>query len=157
MAKKFVVRLSENERQNLRSTVDKLKGKSQKLRRANILLLADCNGPSWTDEQIAIAHGCTVRTVDNVRRRLVTLGLDKTLSGVARENPPTPKLLDGRQEAEMIALKLTVPPMGYSNWSLRLLARKVVELGLAESISHETVRKTLKKLEFPRRKSWSIG
>jgi len=72
-------------------------------------------------------------------------GFEETLNGVARQDPPTPKKLDGRQEAELIALRLGNPPKGYSNWSLRLLARKVVELAIVDSISYETVRVTLKK------------
>jgi hypothetical protein len=72
-------------------------------------------------------------------------GFEQTLNGVKRQDPPTPKLLDGEQEAKIIAMRLGQPPAGYANWTLRLLARKVVELSIVESISHETVRRTLKK------------
>ena len=147
MVKKYIVRLSEEERSLLRDIVKKLKGTSQKVRRANILLKADVGGPSWPDAKIAEALSCRTRTVENVRRRLVTEGLDAVLNRKKRETPPTPKILDGKQEAEVIALRLGKPPAGFANWTLRLLAQKVVELGIAESISYETVRRTLKKTE----------
>ena len=75
----------------------------------------------------------------------MTQGFTTVLNGVKRQHPPVEKLLDGAQEAEVIALRLGEPPKGYANWSLRLLARKVVELGIVESVSQETVRQTLKK------------
>ena len=145
MVKKYIVRLSDEERSLLREIVKKLKGTSQKVRRANILLKADADGPNWSDARIAEALSCRTRTVENVRRRLVTEGLDAVLNRKKRETSPTPKTLDGKQEADVIALRLGKPPAGFSNWTLRLLAEQVVELGIADSISHETVRKTLKK------------
>ncbi len=145
MRKKYVVRLTDQERERLADVVKKLKGAGQKVRRAQILLKADADGPCWTDRQIADAFGCRTKTVENVRQRLVEQGLEQTLNGVQRQQPPTPKLLDGEQEAKVIATRLGPPPAGYANWTLRLLARKVVELSLVESISHETVRRTLKK------------
>jgi len=156
MTKKFIVRLTEKEREFLREITKKLKGSSEKVRRANILLMADANGPNWKDSQIAEAFNCSPKTVENVRRRLVMDGFEEVLNGVRRQSPPTPKKLDGRQEAEIIALRLGVPPKGYSTWSLRLLARKAVELEIAHSVSHETVRKTLKKTALTPGKS-SIG
>ena len=156
MTKRFIVRLTEKEREILREIAKKLKGSSEKVRRANILLMADVNGPNWKDGQIAEAFSCSPKTVENVRRRLVMNGFEEVLNGVRRPNPPTPKKLDGRQEAEIIALRLGVPPKGYSTWSLRLLARRTVELEIADSVSHETVRKTLKKTALTQGKS-SIG
>ncbi len=125
--------------------VKKLKGTSQKVRRAQILLKADANGPSWSDGRIADAFSCRTRTVEKVRQRLVERGFNETLEGKKRTTPPTEKLLDGRQEAKIIAMRLGPPPKGYANWTLRLLARKVVELGIVDSVSYETVRRTLKK------------
>lgn len=145
MNKKFIVRLSEQERDTLREITRSLRGGRQKVRRANILLMADVNGPDWKDSQIAEAYGCCHQTVENVRKRFVTCGFDEALIGTVREIPPVLKKLDGRQQAELIALRLGDPPKGYSNWSLRLLARKVMELSIVDSISHETVRMTLKK------------
>jgi hypothetical protein len=89
---------------------------------------------------------CRSKTLENIRRHLVELGFDQTLNGIKRTTPPTPKLLDGEQEAKIIATRLGPPPPGYSNWTLRLLARQVVELSIVESVSHETVRRTLKKV-----------
>ena len=145
MQKKYIVRLTDEERLELREVIKKLKGTSQKVRRAQILLKADSEGPNWTDRQIADAFGCRTKTVENVRQRLVERGFAETLNGIERANPPTAKLLDGEQEARIIALRLGRPPKGYANWTLRLLARKVVELAIVESVSYETVRRTLKK------------
>ena len=156
MTKKFIVRLSEDERETLKGITRKMSGSSQKVRQANILLMADADGPNWGDNQIADAYGCRRQTVENVRKRLVTCGFEDALNGVARQDPPRPKKLDGRQEAELIALRLGKPPKGYSSWSLRLLARKVVELAIVDSISHETIRGTLKKTVL-RAERFSIG
>jgi hypothetical protein len=91
--------------------------------------------------------------VENIRQRLVTEGFEVTLNAQPRLQPPCPKLLDGEQEAKVIAMRLGPPPAGFSNWTLRLLAQKVVELEIAPSISHETVRRTLKKTGSPRGRS----
>ncbi len=149
MQKKYIVRLSDEERGTLKEVVNKLKGTSQKVRRAQILLKADANGASWSDDRIADAFSCRTRTVEKVRQRLVERGFNETLDGKKRATPPTEKLLDGKQEAKIIATRLGVPPIGYANWTLRLLARKVVALGIVDSISHETVRRTLKKRYDP--------
>ena len=145
MVKKYIVRLSEEERTLLWDIVKKLKGTSQKVRRATILLKADVDGPNWSDAKIAEALSCRTRTVENVRRRLVTEGLDTVLNRKKRQTPPRPKILDGEQEAEVIALRLGKPPAGFANWTLRLLADQIVKLEIADSISYETVRRTLKK------------
>lgn len=145
MQKKYVVRLTDQERDELRGVIRKLKGTSQKVRRAQILLKADADGPNWTDQQIAEAFLCRTRTVEKVRQRLVERGFGETLDGAKRTQPPVEKLLDGEQEARIIATRLGPPPKGYANWSLRLLARKVMELGIVDAVSYETVRRTLKK------------
>ncbi len=146
MVKIYIVRLSGEERDMLCGIVKKLKGTSQKVRRANILIKADVDGPSWSDAKIAEALSCRTQTIENVRRRFVTEGLEAVLNRKKRETPPRPKILDGKQEAQIIALRLGDPPSGFANWSLRLLADQVVELEIAESISYETVRRTLKKM-----------
>lgn len=145
MNKKYVVRLTDEERVELVEVVKKLKGTSQKVRRAQILLKADADGPNWTDERIAEAFSCRTRTVEKLRQRLVERGFAETLQGAKPTQSATEKRLDGEQEAKVIALRLGPPPKGYANWTLRLLARKVVELEIVDSISHETVRRTLKK------------
>lgn len=145
MLKIYVVRLTDQERGELRSVVKKLKGTGQKVRRAQILLKADAVGPNWTDERIAEAFSCRTRTVERLRQRLVERGFEETLHRVERAQPAVAKLLSGEQEARIIATRLGPPPKGYANWTLRLLARKVVELEIVDSVSYETVRRTLKK------------
>lgn len=145
MQKKYIVRLTDRERDELLLVVKKLKGTSQKVRRAQILLKADADGPGWADQRIAEAFGCRTKTVENVRQRLVEEGFAEALNGAKRAQPAVEKLLDGEQEAQIIATRLGPPPAGYANWTLRLLARKVVELKIVEAISYETVRRTLKK------------
>lgn len=116
MPKKSIVRLSDAERDELRQVIKKLSGSSQKVRRAQILLKADANGSNWTDERIAEAFGCRTQTVEKIRKRLVTQGFTTVLNGVKRQHPPVEKLLDGLQEAEVIALRLGEAPTGYANW-----------------------------------------
>lgn len=145
MNKKYIVRLTAKERRTLQEIVRKLNGSSHKVRRAQMLLKADAAGPAWTDEQIAMAFDRRTRTVEKLRERFVTEGFEQTLHGKRREQPATEKILTGKQEAQLIAMRLGTPPTGYSNWTLRLLARKLVELEIVPSISHETVRTTLKK------------
>ena len=145
MQKLYVVRLTDQEREELRSVVKKLKGTGQKVRRAQILLKADADGPNWTDGRIAEAFSCRTRTVERLRLRLVEQGFEETLHRLERAQPPVQKLLTGEQEARIIAARLGPPPKGYANWTLRLLARKVVELEIVDSVSYETVRRTLKK------------
>jgi hypothetical protein len=145
MNKKYIVRLTDEERAVCEATVKKETGKSEKLRGAAVLLKADIDGPGWNDEKISEAVGCRVRTVENVRREFVLEGFEAALIRKKRATPPTPKLLDGAAEAKLIAMRLGKPPAGYSHWSLRLLADQLVELEIVESISPETVRQTLKK------------
>jgi len=142
MPKKFIVRLSREEREILQEVIKKLSGNSQKVRRAQILLKTDADGFSWTDQRIAEAFNCRIKTVENLRQRFVLQGFTVALNGKKRSVSPVSKLLDGEQEAKVIALRLSSPPNGYAHWTLRLLARKLVEL---EAISYETVRQTLKK------------
>ena len=145
MNKKYLVRLRDEERAVCEATVKSEKGKSEKLRRAVILLKADADGPGWNDEKISEAVGCRTRTVENVRREFVLEGFEAALVRKKRATPPTPKLLDGAGEAKLIAMRLGKPPAGYGHWTLRLLADQLVELEVVESISPETVRQTLKK------------
>ena len=146
MRKLYVIRLTKQERVELQSVVKKLKGTGQKVRRAQILLKADADGPNWIDERIAEAYACRTSTVESLRQRFVEHGCDAALNRVERQQPPVEKLLPGDQAARIIATRLGPPPKGSNTWTLRLLARKVVELAIVESVSHETVRRTLKKM-----------
>ena len=145
MYKKYVVRLTDDERANCQATIKAEKGRSEKLRRATILLNADADGPAWRDAKISEAVGCRTRTIENVRQAFVLEGFEGALVRKKRAVSPTPKLLDGAGEAKLIALRLGKPPAGYGHWTLRLLADQMVELEIVESISPETVRQTLKK------------
>lgn len=146
MHKKYIVRLTKTERKTLKEVIKKLKGSSQKVRRAQILLKADVNGPAWTDTRIAEAFDCRVKTIEYLRQRLVTEGFEIALNGKKRQTPPTEPLLDGKGQAKLISMRLGKPPAGYGRWTLKLLADELVALEIVESISHETVRQTLKKM-----------
>jgi hypothetical protein len=143
MPKKYIVRLSDDEREALRQLINKKRVAAQKVRRAHVLLKADADGPNWPDAQIAEAFDCPVQTVENVRKRLVTEGFEVAVHGKPKR--PRTKVLDGTQEAKVIALRLGPPPKGFANWTLRLLAEQVVALDIAPAVSPETVRRTLKK------------
>jgi hypothetical protein len=147
MKKKYIVRLSAEERDLLKVIVKKLKGSSQKVQRAQILLKADIDGPNWNDKKIAEAFGCRTKTVENVRERLVTKGFEVTLNGKVPLEPPRSKLLSGEQEAALIAMRLGATPAGYGNWTLKLLQNQMIALEIVDTISHETIRKTLKKTD----------
>jgi len=145
MAKKYVVRLSCEEHDKLQELVKKGRAAAYKRMHAQILLKADVNNEDsgWTDQQISEAFGVTTRTVERVRERLCTQGLDAAIdrakgSGKRRK-------LDGSQEAHLIALVCSEPPEGRNRWTLRLLADRYVQLGHVEELSYETVRQLLKK------------
>jgi hypothetical protein len=146
MNKKYIVRLTDEERAICEATIKAETGKSEKLRRAMILLKADADGPAWEDAKISEAVGCRTRTVQNVRQAFVLEGFAEALARKIRATSPTPKLLDGSAEAKLIAMRLGKPPAGFGRWTLRLLADRMVELEVVESISPETVRQTLKKM-----------
>lgn len=145
--KKYIVRLTDEERIECEQVIKKLKGSSNKVRRAQMLLKADVEGPGWTDAKIAEAFNARTRTVEKLRERLVVHGFKLALNGKKREHPPTPPKLDGEGEAKLIAMRLGQPPTGYGRWTLQLLADQLVSLEIVESISPETVRQTLKKTE----------
>ena len=141
--KKYVVALSEEERGELEREVKRSTGSASRIRRARILLKADVNGPAWRDEQIALVCECHTQTIVGVRRRFVENGFRRTLDGDPKQ--PRRKVLNGEQEAKIIALRLSKPPVGHAAWSLRLVAEKAVELHIVDSISYQTIRTVLKK------------
>ena len=145
MHKKYVVRLSDDERGVCQAILKHLKGSSQKFRRAQILLKADVAGPGWSDAKLAEVFNCRVQTIEPLRKRLATASVELALDGKKRAEPPRPCKLDGAVEAQLIAMRLGKPPAGYGHWTLRLLADEMVALEVVDTISHETVRKTLKK------------
>ncbi|MCA9187962.1 MAG: helix-turn-helix domain-containing protein [Pirellulaceae bacterium] len=135
----------------------KLKGTAQKVRRAQILLKADADGPAWTDTQIAEAFSCRTQTVENIRQRFVERGFQDTLDRKPAPRAGAKKLLTGDEEAQIIAMRLGSPPEGYGKWTLRLLARKVVELQIVPHVCHETIRQTLKKTKWRPKTASSTG
>ena len=145
MNKKYIIRLSDAEREQCQLVVKKLKGTSQKVKRAQILLKSDADGPSWTDEKIADAFNCRTRTIQKLRQRVCTSSFLEALNGKKRESPPTACKLDGEGEAKLISMRLGKPPAGFGRWTLQLLADQLVKLEIVEAICAETVRKTLKK------------
>jgi hypothetical protein len=146
MNKKYVVRLSDDERGVCQEIIKHLKGSSQKFRRAQMLLKADADGPGWPDGRIAAAFNCREHTIENLRKRLVTEGFAWALEGKKRRDPPTPCKLDGEAEATLMAMRLGQPPAGYGHGTLHLLADALVALEIVDAIRHETVRKVRKKM-----------
>lgn len=145
MGKRYIVRLTSEERTELQAIVSKGRKTVTKFKHAQILLQADVEGPAWTDQQIAAAVFCHPNTVANIRQRCVEQGLEAALERKKQAHPSRTPSLDGVGEARLIALGCSSAPEGRSGWTLRLLADKLVELEIVESISHETVRTVLKK------------
>lgn len=145
--KKYIVTLTEPERQHLHEITTRGRVNARKLVRAHILLKADQSpdgGPAWSDQQISQAFNVDVTTVENVRKALVEDGFEACLE-YKKPSRSKSRKLDGDQEAHLIALACSQPPEGRNRWTLRLLAVKMVELEAFESISYETVRNVLKK------------
>jgi hypothetical protein len=145
--KRYVVALTPAEREPLEALVRSGRRSARAVTRARILLLADQGegGPGKEDRRIAEALGCGQRTVERIRERFVTRGLDAALTHKAPARPPREPVLDGAAEARLIALACSTTPDGHKAWTLRMLADTLVELEVVESISHETVRRCLKK------------
>jgi transposase len=150
--KKYKVTLTAEERQLLHDLVTTGKAAAKKLTHARILLKADAapGGPAWLDQHIADAVEVSVATVERVRQRFVEQGLDTALNRKPRERPGREPKLDGRAEARLIAVACSAPPEGRKEWTMRLLADKLVELEVVDSISDETVRRALKKMRSSR-------
>lgn len=146
MAKRYRVTLTAQERGGLEALISKGKADARKLAHARVLLQVDegGGGPGRIDREVASALDLSVRTVERVRQRFVEEGLDSALLPKPSKRIYA-RVLDGAQEAHLIALACSRPPEGKRRWTLRLLAERVVELGYAESVSHETVRRTLQK------------
>jgi transposase len=150
--KRYIVTLSPDERQQLQALVRSGKRSARVITRARILLLTDQaeGGQAWEDRRAAEALGCGHRTVERVRERFVTEGLDAALTHKSQAKPRRQPALDGAAEARLIALACSATPEGRKAWTLRMLADKLVELEVVESISKETVRRALKKTRSSR-------
>jgi hypothetical protein len=146
MAKKYLVRLTADERTYLENLIHKGKVAAHKRLHAEMLLKADISelGEKWQDSQISEAFGISTRTVERVRERLVQEGLESALNRAAQTRVRN-RVIDGENEAHLIALACGDAPDGRSRWTVRLLGQRMVELGYVASVSHETIRQTLKK------------
>jgi hypothetical protein len=145
-AKIYVLKLTHDERRELQGVVRNGKAAGWKIQRARALLKCDQGpeGPGWIDDRVADAFGCTRRSVENWRKQAVEEGPLSLLQRKPRIDKGTTKL-DGDGEAQLAKLACSKAPAGYARWSLRLLAGKLVELKVVESISHESVRSVMKK------------
>jgi len=150
--KRYVVRLSAEERRGLEAMIGKGKSPAARLLKARILLKADVSeaGEGWSDSRIVEALETSVSMVYRVRRQLVEEGIEAVLSRKAPARPSVPRIFDGEKEARLIALACSQPPEGRARWSLRLLESKVVELGIVEAASDSTIQRVLKKTLFGR-------
>lgn len=150
MKKRWIVQLSQEERAQLEQLIQKGKVAGYKIKHAHMLLKADegAYGPAWTDIRVAEAYHVRESTVRNLRKRLVEKGFEAALEREKRTNYETK--LDGAAEAQLIAIACSEPPKGYSKWSVRLLADRLVELEIVDEISHMTVQRTLKKTNLNR-------
>ena len=146
MKKKYIVRLEKEEENYLKEITNKGKSQAYRICHAHILLNANKEGLDWKDKQIARVFNCSHGTVANIRERFVTQGLEVALGRKKREMPPRKPILDGKKEANLIALSCSSPPAGRSKWTLKLLADKMVELEVVEKISPQTIGRTLKKM-----------
>lgn len=145
MNKKYIVRLTDEERTQLEHIVSKGQTTARQFIHANVLLKADASGPHWPDHQVADAFGIHPNTVGAIRERCVLEGVATALNRKPQRRPSRMRKLDGAGEARLLALACSAPPEGRARWTLRLLANRVVELAVVDRISHETVRGVLKK------------
>ncbi len=145
--KKYILKLTAEERAELQSIVSKGKAAAWKIQRSYALLQCDQgpDGPGWTDEQIAAAYGVTTRSLESWRKQAVASGPLSLLERKPRTIAPEAYKLDGDGEARLVTVACSQPPAGAARWTLRLLADRLVELEIVESISYETVRRALKK------------
>jgi len=150
--KKYKVTLTTEERKSLQELIAAGKAAAKKLIHARILLKADAapGGPAWTDARIAEALEVNVTTVERLRERFVEQGFEAALNRKKQDRPSRERTLDGKAEARLIALACSEPPRGRARWTLRLLADKLVELEIVDTVSTETVRRTLKKTNSSR-------
>lgn len=145
MNKRYIVRLTPSEREDLEGLVSKGKANARKIAHAQILLKVDEDGPGWTDERAAEAFCVHTTTVRVIRERFVNEGLESALNRKPQIRSSRERTLDGAGEARLIAVACGEPPEGRARWTLQLLANRLIELKIVDTISYETVRQTLKK------------
>ena len=145
MKKRYVVKLTQQERKLLKGIVKRGKGPAYRIRHAHVLLHADKNESSKTDEEIAGLLQCHSQTVFNIRKKYSEEGLTRAVGRKHRESSPIPRKLDGAKEARLITIACSQPPEGSAQWTLQLLADKMVKLKIVDTISWKTVGRVLKK------------
>jgi transposase len=150
--KRYVVKLSGEERAQLEALLRRGKSPTRRLLKARILLKADVSeaGEGWSDSRIIAALETSASMVYRVRKQLVEEGIEAVLSRKQRAMPAVPRIFDGEKEAKLIALACSKPPRGRARWTLRLLENKVVELGIVDRASDSTIGRTLKKTRSSR-------
>jgi transposase len=145
MNKKYIVRLTADEREELEDLVKKGKTQAFRIKHANILLAVDADGPNWPDHQAAKAYKCHQNTVVNVRQRFVEQGFQAALERKKQRSPSRKRIIDGESEARLLSIACSKPPEGYAKWTMQMLADELVALKVVDSVSGQTVWRTLKK------------
>lgn len=145
MNKKYIVRLTAEERKELEDLVKKGKTQAYRIKHANILLAVDADGPNWPDHQAAKAYKCHQNTVVNVRQRLVEQGFKTALERKKQQSPSRKRIIDGESEARLLSIACSKPPEGCAKWTMQMLADELVALKAVDSVSGQTVWRTLKK------------
>ena len=148
MNKKYIVRLTAQEQKELENLVKKGKTQAYRVKHANILLAIDADGPDWPDHQAAKAYKCHQNTVRNVRQRFVEQGLEAALERKKQQVPSRKQIIDGENEARLISIACSTPPKGCAKWTMQMLADELVGLKVVESVSGQTVWRTLKKMNL---------
>lgn len=145
MNKKYIVRLMAKEQEELKNLVKKGKTQAYRIKHANILLAIDADGPNWPDYQTAKAYKCHENTVRNVRQRFVEQGLEAALERKEQQVLSHKRIVDGENEARLISIACSTPPKGCAKWTMQMLADELVILNIVDSVSGQTVWRTLKK------------
>jgi transposase len=145
MNKKYIVRLTAEERKELKDLVNKGKTQAYRIKHANILLAVDADGPNWPDHQAAKAYKCHKNTVVNVRQRFVEQGFEDALERKKQQSASRKRIIDGESEARLISIACSTPPKGCAKWTMQMLADELIVLKVVDSISGQTVWRTLKK------------
>ena len=145
MNKKYIVRLTAKEQEELENLVKKGKTQAYRMKHANILLAIDVDGPNWSDRQAAKAYKCHENTARNVRRRFVEQGLEAALERKEQQVLSRKRIIDGENEARLISIACSSPPKGCAKWTMQMLADELVILNIVDSVSGQTVWRTLKK------------
>jgi len=145
MNKKYIVRLTAEEKKELENLAKKGKTQAYRIKHANILLAVDADGPNCPDHQVAKAYKCHQNTVVNVRQRFVEQGFGVALERKKQQVPSRKRIIDGEKEAKLISIACSKPPQGFAKWTMEMLADKLVALKVVDSVSGQTVWRTLKK------------